>query len=144
MSDADNSELVKLMLRRLDANDISRLVELMSPDVEFTDPTGTSRGRAAMAERLTAQAEAFSQNHTEIKTLANCSDTVTLELVVTTTHTGTLRAPQGDVPATGKTISIPYCNVVRIEAGLVDSVHLYFDQLEFMAQLGLLPQPVQA
>jgi hypothetical protein len=37
MSDADNSELVKLMLRRLDANDLSRLVELMSPDVEFAN-----------------------------------------------------------------------------------------------------------
>lgn len=62
---------------------------------------------------------------------------MTLEPVVTTTHR-TLRTPAGDLPPTGKTISIPYCNVLKIEAGRISSAHIYVDQLGFMAQLGLL------
>lgn len=48
----------------LDEHDIAGLVELMSPDVEFTDPTGTSHGREPMGQRVVAQLEGFTDDHT--------------------------------------------------------------------------------
>jgi ketosteroid isomerase-like protein len=55
------------------------------------------------------------------------------------TPTGTFRSPQGDIPATGNRIQLRYASVRHIRDGKVASEHLYFDQLEFLQQLGALP-----
>ena len=51
------------------------------------------------------------------------------------------RAPQGDIPASGNRIELRYATVKRVRDGRVASEHLYFDQLEFLQQLGALPAP---
>lgn len=67
-------------------------------------------------------------------------NTVVVEGVLTGTHTGTFRAPQGDIPATGNPIEIRFASVKQIRDGKVSSEHLYFDQLELLQQLGALPR----
>jgi len=57
------------------------------------------------------------------------------------THTGTLRTPQGDIPPSGNNIKLRYATVQRVEGGLIASEHIYFDQLEFMTQLGVITAP---
>jgi hypothetical protein len=54
--------------------------------------------------------------------------------------------PQGEVPATGREVALRFAVVVRgdVELGQARSVHLYFDQLEFLGQLGLIPEPAAA
>jgi len=50
--------------------------------------------------------------------------------------------PSGEsVPATGKQIRIRECDVVLVEGGQITQHRFYFDQLEFLDQLGLLPEP---
>lgn len=66
---------------------------------------------------------------------------VVTEGTFTGTHKGTLRTPQGDIAATGNELKLRYVSVQRIEKGKVASEHLYFDQAEFMTQLGLAPAP---
>jgi steroid delta-isomerase-like uncharacterized protein len=67
-------------------------------------------------------------------------DMVVTEGILTGTHTGTFRAPQGDIPATGNAIQLRFASVKQIRDGRVSSEHLYFDQLEFLQQLGALPR----
>lgn len=64
---------------------------------------------------------------------------VVTEGIFAGTHTGTLRTPQGDVPPTGNQIKLRYVTVQRVEKDKVASEHVYFDQAEFMTQLGLMP-----
>lgn len=61
------------------------------------------------------------------------------EGVFTGTHTGVLVIPQGEIQPTGKSVRLRYATVQKVESGKVASEHLYFDQAELMAQLGLLP-----
>jgi len=35
------------------------------------------------------------------------------------------------------------CDVATVEAGVIISHHAYFDQMELLGQLGLLPEPAQ-
>jgi predicted ester cyclase len=53
------------------------------------------------------------------------------------THTGTLRGPQGEIPATGRTVDGRFTEVYEFEESKITSVHLYFDQVELLTQLGL-------
>ena len=58
------------------------------------------------------------------------------------TNTGPLTMPTGGtLPPTGRQIRVRSCDVARVEEGLITSHHAYFDQLEFLGQLGLLPEP---
>lgn len=56
------------------------------------------------------------------------------------THNGTLRAPAGEIPATGRTVDAGFCGVYEFDQGKVVSFHLYFDQMDMMTQLGLTPE----
>ncbi len=57
------------------------------------------------------------------------------------THTGPLEAPgTPPIPATNRTIRVPYALVAKLEGGKFAEVNVYYDQMAFMAQLGLMPQ----
>jgi ketosteroid isomerase-like protein len=57
------------------------------------------------------------------------------------TNTGPLPLPSGEsLPPTGKTIRVRSCDIVTVEDGLITRHEFYFDQMEFLGQLGLLPE----
>jgi steroid delta-isomerase-like uncharacterized protein len=56
------------------------------------------------------------------------------------THTGTLVSPDGDIPATGKSVVGRAAEILRIEDGKIVEDHLYFDNMEFLTQIGLVPE----
>ena len=60
---------------------------------------------------------------------------------LTGTHSGPFRNPQGEIPATGKQVRLPYAFMRRVEEGKIVWEHLYFDQMEFLQQLGAMPPP---
>lgn len=53
------------------------------------------------------------------------------------THTGPLRGPAGEIPATGKTALVNFCGVYEFDEGKITSYHLYFDQMDLLTQLGV-------
>jgi steroid delta-isomerase-like uncharacterized protein len=56
------------------------------------------------------------------------------------THTGPLRTPDGaEVPATGKRFDFPFVAVFRVQSGKIRSIRIYYDQVEVLVQLGLMP-----
>ncbi len=59
------------------------------------------------------------------------------------THTDTLVGPEGDIPATNRRLVGRGAEVFRIEGGKIVE-HLYFDQVQVMTQLGLMPETATA
>ncbi|GGV78091.1 ester cyclase [Streptomyces griseoloalbus] len=58
-------------------------------------------------------------------------------------NTGPSQSPDGrSVPATGKEIRIRGVDLATVEDGRIVSYRLYFDQLAFLEQLGLLSETV--
>lgn len=56
------------------------------------------------------------------------------------THTGLLRSPDGvEVPATGKQFDFPFVGIFRVQGGKICSIRIYYDQIELLTQLGLMP-----
>jgi heme-degrading monooxygenase HmoA/predicted ester cyclase len=83
--------------------------------------------------------EAFPDNRVEVVTIHADDRGGVLEGRFIGTHTGTLRAPAGEIPATGRTVGERYTGVYEFEEGKITSFHLYFDQMGLLAQLGLAP-----
>jgi ketosteroid isomerase-like protein len=58
------------------------------------------------------------------------------------THNGVLHTPTGEIPSTGRAVSIEYIHVLRFRDGKHASFNLAFDRLQMLEQLGLIPAPV--
>jgi predicted ester cyclase len=56
------------------------------------------------------------------------------------TNTGSLVLPTGDtLPATGKRVRVRGADMATVENGLIMSHRFYYDQMDFLGQLGLAP-----
>jgi ketosteroid isomerase-like protein len=55
-----------------------------------------------------------------------------------------METPEGTIPATGKRVTLRGCDVLTVRDGLIVSHRAYYDQLAFMAQLGLVPEGAAA
>jgi len=67
-----------------------------------------------------------------------------VEAVFDGTHTGPFGTPAGDIPATGKSVHIPFVGYTLLDNGKVTSYHLYFDSMTILTQLGVMPSPTAA
>jgi ketosteroid isomerase-like protein len=137
-------QLVLEQLRRSDSGDFEAFRAALDPDIEWVNPMAPAHGPDQVVEAVAAWAEPFPERRHDLTQVIEAGDLVALEGVWVATHTGTLRAPAGDVPATGRTARVPFAAVMRVRDGRLASVRVYLDPLGFMAQLGLAPEPAAA
>lgn len=145
---ADLKEIADRAIAAFNAHDADALAALDDPNVVTTvpGPTGRTELRGHDANRDYNQNwfDAFPDAKVTIVTEVISGDIIVQEGKFQGTNTGAWKTEAGDMPATGKTLNGSYCQVVKIQGGLAISTNLYFDQLEVMAQLGLMPEPAVA
>ena len=81
--------------------------------------------------------EAFPDNRLGITTIHADDRGGVHEGRFTGTHTGTLRSPAGEIAPTNRAVDAPFCGVYEFDEGKITSVHLFFDQMELLTQLGV-------
>jgi predicted ester cyclase len=82
---------------------------------------------------------AFPDSRMVIRNEVISGDTILQEFTFEGTHTATLHAPTGDLPATNRRLSGRGAQVIKVRDGLVADTQLYFDQVDVLTQLGLMP-----
>ena len=125
-----------------ETKDFQAAAECYSTDaVAVTPDQGELSGRDAIAEYLSQLTDSFSDLRYEYVAKHESGNVAIDEGYVVGTNTGPLPMPSGEtVPATGKQIRVRSCDVVTVEDGMVTNHRFYFDQMEFLNQLGLLPE----
>ena len=94
-----------------------------------------------MAEWWDFNATAFGTGRIRVEMLIESGDAVALEAVFEGTHTGPLTAigSRREIPATGKTLVLPYAALYAVRDGLIVSGRAYWDGIEALDQLGQTP-----
>jgi ketosteroid isomerase-like protein len=135
-------EVMNRITAALDAQDLEAAAECYATDaVAETPDQGQIRGREAIAEYFRQLTDAFPDVRYEPQHEHESGNVAIDEGYVVGTHTAPLPLPSGEsVPATGKQIRVRSCDIISVEDGLVTSHRFYFDQMEFLGQLGLLPE----
>jgi ketosteroid isomerase-like protein len=64
-----------------------------------------------------------------------------VQITFTGTHTDTLSGPEGDISATNRPVTGRASQLFRVEGGKIVEEHLYYDQVQLLTQLGLMPEP---
>jgi predicted ester cyclase len=129
-----------VILKHIDAvNAHDDDAEPWAADAELVAPGGRANGRDAVLGFLGVFHEAFPDIRLQIAHLLTDGPAAAAEGSLTGTHTGVLRTPNGDVAPTGRAVELRWAAVYRTEADTLKSEHLFFDQMDFLGQLGLLP-----
>jgi limonene-1,2-epoxide hydrolase len=136
-------EIVQAALEALDEPGGEGYADRFAEDAEMTNPLGTMHGREEIRAFVRGMHASFTDWAHEA-TFDEIGELVVVEGTWSGTHTSPMRTPQGEVPATGRRATIPFAGLVRVRDGEIVSLHNYFDQMTFMGQLGLLPEPATA
>jgi predicted ester cyclase len=123
------------------AHDLEGRLAANTDDSEFVMPGGMQLRGREQADLLRAFWEALPDATLTWKNHVESGSVIAGEGVLTGTHTGTFRTPQGEIPSSGRRVELPYAFIRRVEGGKIAAEHLYFDQLEFLQQLGAMPPP---
>ena len=123
------------------AGNAARFGECYADDATATTPdAGELSGRDQIVNWMQQFKEAIPDMHWEEIAKHEEGDTAIDEGYVVGTNTGPLQLPDGETfPATGKQVRVRSCDVATVRAGVIVSHRFYYDQMEFLSQLGLAP-----
>jgi predicted ester cyclase len=126
------------------AHDEKSLNELHASDIKFSAPGGF---KATTAHEATAYAKQWSKGFPNGKmTVRNeivSAPWIVQEVTVEGTNTGPLEGPMGTVQPTQKHVVGKGVQIFKVENGKITEARIYFDLLDQMTQLGLIPTPAR-
>jgi len=126
-------------------HDLDGFAEVLDDDVVFQAPGGIrGQGKQACVEFYGGWMSAFPDAHVDVHDVHFVDDVAVEEGTFSGTHRGALHGPAGDIPPTGRAVSMDYIQVLRFRDGNHASFNLMFDQLAMLEQLGLIPEPAAA
>ncbi|TML64438.1 MAG: ester cyclase [Actinobacteria bacterium] len=126
-------------------HDESRIRELNAENGVLEAPGDVRvEGGEAATQYAMAWLNAFPDARLTVKNELASGDWVAQEFTFEGTHEGTLSGPAGEIPATHRRLNGRGVQVFRVENDAVVDTRLYFDQVQIMTQLGLMPEPAPA
>ncbi len=137
---------VRRQIEHYNAQNLSALSEGYAADAEMTWPgLDPIKGRPAVTEFWTELLAAFPDGKVTIARMVQEGNAVVVEYQFSGTNTGPLRRPNGELArATRKRVIGSAIAIATIHDGKTRSQHQYFDRVEVLTQLGLMPAPASA
>lgn len=127
------------------AHDEQAMRELTAPDATLSAPPQlTIEGAEAVTSYGMAWNNAFPDARLDVHHEVAEGDTVVQEFTFNGTHTATLASPTGDLPATNRRLSGRAIQAIEVHDGRVQAIRLYFDEVDVLTQLGLMPAAASA
>lgn len=122
--------------------DLDAAQDAFTPDSVHNEPLGGKMDLAAWRQYGEAFKAGLPDAHMEIQSVIEDGDRVAVEARFVGTHTQPLMTPQGEVPPSGRSIDLPFCEFIETRDGKIAEHRVYYDQVAFMTQLGLMPESV--
>lgn len=142
---ADTREVAASFTDAFNAHDEARIRELNAENVVFEAPGDVRlEGREAATGYAMAWLRAFPDARTTVRSELVDGDWVIQEFTFEGTHEDTLSSPSGDIPATHRRLKGRGVQIFKVEGDVVTDTRLYFDQVQVLTQLGLMPEPATA
>ena len=139
---ADNLSIARRLYDGWNERAFEEIADYTTDDSELV-VVGTGdvfKGREGALKYNQNWADGFPDGRITVDNMVASGDTVVVEFSGHGTHTGTLQTSMGDIPATGKSLTLHLCDVLEFRDGKIVRQRSYFDTGSLMAQLGLLPE----
>lgn len=143
MSEAQR--VVSASTEAFNAHDEARIRALYAEDIVFEAPGDVRiEGRDGAVEYAMSWLRAFPDATITVHSELAVGDWVVQEFTFSGTHDETLVGPEGEIPATHRPLNGRAVEVIQVRGSEIAAYHLYFDQVQILTQLGLMPEAVEA
>ncbi len=137
---ADSAVIAQTFFDAWEKRDFETCGAQLAGDVSLNDaPRGqVVNGQTNVRDWYASWATAFPDAVAGATVVAASGNTVAIEGLFAGTNTGDF----GPLPATGRSVSVPWANVFRFDSdGRIIAASAYYDQLTIMIQLGHIDAP---
>jgi predicted ester cyclase len=143
---ADPREVTERGLQAWRARDFDAFANCYADSATIAGPGGMAlQGADGARQFMGMWADGVPDNEITIEHEWVAGPVVIQEGIFSGTHTGTLMTPDGQaIPATGRSLRAAYVDVFETDGDRITAERLYFDQVELLTQLGLMPDPAAA
>lgn len=126
------------------ARNESAIWRLVSPQIRLTAPGDVRlEGKDHFAGYFIGWMKGFPDARMTVGHEIVSGPWVVQEYTFEGTHRGTLSGPRGDIPATNRKVVNHGVQLIKFENDLIVEFRLYFDMVETLNQLGVMPTPVK-
>jgi predicted ester cyclase len=142
---ASAQEIGQRFVDAFNAHDEPKIRELNGENAVVDAPGDVHvEGRDAATEYAMTWLRAFPDGRITIKSEVASGEWIAQEFTFEGTHEDTLSSPAGDIPPTHKRLNGRGVQILRVAGDTVVDTRLYFDQVQVLTQLGLMPEPATA
>jgi steroid delta-isomerase-like uncharacterized protein len=137
----DNARIARSLYDHWNERQFDKIAELVAADGEIVIVGSDShfRGPSGAIEFSQMWADGFPDGRVNIDNVIASGDHVVLQFTGEGTQTGPLKSPVGEIPATGRPMTLKLCDVHEIRDGKIRLVETYFDSASMLMQLGVMP-----
>ncbi len=136
----ETKEIVQRLIDMWNNRDEDGWLSLTTDETRWIGSGGfTATGKDGCRQFWTVWQDAFPDNRVSPRRIVAEGDNAIVEATFTGTHSGGLQAPSGAIPATGKSASVDFTNLFSFDGSQLKEFRVYFDQVDLLTQLGLMP-----
>jgi predicted ester cyclase len=135
----DPKDVVARKLQGFNAQNSEETMSCFSPAIVMATPIGVLRGKEQVGQFFSAFWTAFPDLKLHLVLETGEGPYVAVQNRSVGTHLGTLSTPDGDIPASGRTLDLAISDNYEVRDGLIVAAQLYFDRLALLEQLGAVP-----
>lgn len=132
-----NVQLHQATLRAMSDHGAAEAAAFVADDVVYTDQARNlvMKGRDETVEWLGAWKTAFSEGRAELTSCLDAGDWT----IARFRGVGRNDGPFAGLPATGRQLDVPFCELLRWRDGKIVEGEIYYDAATIMTQLGHMP-----
>ena len=128
-------------VQAFNAHDEDRIRQLNAENIVLEAPGDVRlEGREAATQYAMTWLRAFPDARVTVHNELEAGEWLVQEFTFEGVHQETLATPAGDIPATNRRLTGRAVQILRVEGDAVADTRLYFDQVQVMTQLGLMPE----
>lgn len=137
----ENAQLARNLYDAFSKMEYDRCLAMATDDIEvFLVPTNqTFKGKEGFRQFMMGWKTATPDGIVTVVNQVATDESVVNECMYHATHTGPLVSPAGEIPATGKTLDLRFCEVWTVRGGKLARIHNYQDMATLLQQIGIMP-----
>ena len=135
---SEHLQVVEQVYKLVDAGDVEGLRSLLTENVDIEAPGAKLTGIDSAVAFYGSFVTAFPDLAHSLRASVESGSGVATEWTATGTNSGPVASPAGEIPATGKAVQLRYGQFDRFENDRVRQTTFYWDNQDFLTQLGLL------
>ncbi|MGK5082722.1 ester cyclase [Bdellovibrionota bacterium FG-1] len=134
----NQEQLVRSFYDAMNSHNFEKFTSFFSDDGQFKDVSTDHvyRGKAEIRKMAEGWLKALPDMKFQVSNVIGSGDVLCAELSLVGTQTGPMQSPQGLLPASGKKINVPSCDIIRLKNGKIESLSCYYAATILLNQIG--------